>query len=40
MMSCDMKLERLTCFDWIMLAKEQELDKPGIALGKGGEERR
>lgn len=25
MMSCDMKLERLTCFDWIMLGKEQNL---------------
>ena len=23
-----------------LLGKEQELDKPGIALGKGGEERR
>ena len=38
--SKDTKLERSTCFDWIMLGKEQELDKPGIALGKGGEERR
>ena len=39
-MPCDTKLERLTCFDWIMLGKEQELGEFDVALGWGGEEGR
>lgn len=34
-MTCDAKLERLTCFDWFMLGKEQELDEFAEVWGWG-----
>lgn len=34
-MRCDAKLERLACFDWFMLGKEQELDELAEVWGWG-----